>query len=834
MSGESEMTTAANKMLYPLRSLPRYKRARFGSKAVSLNRLLAQGLLVPAGFALSSQACHRFLRFNHIRVTTDEALFNTEGVIESILAGCVPPEVADELFECFQVLSHAPHGFVVRSSSLIEDQEEVSMAGAFSSFLRLRTLADLMRSIKECYASLFNPRVLEMIAEARIDLDALSMGVVLQEYVTGSPSGVIHSADTVEMKPDVVVIAGVKGGCRGFVSGQAQSALYKVDKSSGMTLERYSSKGAPRLRRELLDRLRHLTIRIEEQFGLPQDVEWTCAKGQVCVLQARPITTYKSLEFPMKWRRASDPDRTWRLMYPSPLPPLLQDIAVRMGRPLNRGLYVSGGPSGRLTRILNGYAYMSSRPYKARQRRLAKFRRRLSALAAEGKNIFHDVVLPELQGLRRNIESLLRDRRQLRRLALLDACLAHFDMAWELHPVAIAGGDYVRTFGQYLRSLGLQYNEEDVFSLAYRKSTLCEERMLLLQIAKTVKADEGIMELFRQYAHDGLLYRHLRKSVNNRRFWRLVARYLARFGLFIFAEGHGMAGLDQYSFKEREWQLCDRIRGLLDLDRWQDGRMAEDLLKRKRALKQQAIRRLRGDRRREFSRNLRMAEMSFVTGDDHHYNIDMMASGYLRHAVLVSGRSLAHQGRLDDAYDVFFLHLPELRGILAKSTGHRISRRTIARRRSAYRAQLKLLPPDCVGRVAATSPASSSPNGCQDPSNEEQMAVTGIPGIRKVVRGKARFLRSVDDHRNVVGKRIFILENGHIDITPLLSRALGIVILDGSPYDHVGIVAREMAIPSLYQLHDRQDAIRNLEDDQWVTLDGLKGELRFRRVPGRA
>jgi len=45
------------------------------------------------------------------------------------------------------------------------------------------------------------------------------------------------------------------------------------------------------LEEEELERLAAMGRRLEEQFGLPQDIEWAIARGDLYLLQSRPVTT---------------------------------------------------------------------------------------------------------------------------------------------------------------------------------------------------------------------------------------------------------------------------------------------------------------------------------------------------------------------------------------------------------------------------------------------------------------------------------------------------------------------------------------------------------------
>ena len=48
---------------------------------------------------------------------------------------------------------------------------------------------------------------------------------------------------------------------------------------------------APAIGRPDLERLREMGLRLESSLGAPQDVEWSIQRGELRILQSRPITT---------------------------------------------------------------------------------------------------------------------------------------------------------------------------------------------------------------------------------------------------------------------------------------------------------------------------------------------------------------------------------------------------------------------------------------------------------------------------------------------------------------------------------------------------------------
>ena len=94
------------------------------------------------------------------------------------------------------VLSAFPEDtlFAVRSSMIGEDGQEFSFAGQLESFLFQQGEDAVVRSIRSCWCSAFQDRVLQYRARAGLDVQNISMAVVVQKMVFSETAGVLFSA----------------------------------------------------------------------------------------------------------------------------------------------------------------------------------------------------------------------------------------------------------------------------------------------------------------------------------------------------------------------------------------------------------------------------------------------------------------------------------------------------------------------------------------------------------------------------------------------------------------------------------------------------------------
>ena len=219
----------------------------------------------------------------------------------------------------------------VRSSAPEEDGSGASFAGAFETKLAVETTFEgLERAIKECFASLWDYRVLLYKEKQFQDSSADNIGfaAVVMEMVDSVIAGVAFSANPLNSDRDEIVIDSSWGLGESVVDGSVTADRYVVDKiQCGNVIEesigtkgnekRIGAAGVvempikeedPRylqssLSREQIQELSELVCLIEKTYGMPMDIEWAFVNDgekksslKPRLLQARPITTLYSLD----------------------------------------------------------------------------------------------------------------------------------------------------------------------------------------------------------------------------------------------------------------------------------------------------------------------------------------------------------------------------------------------------------------------------------------------------------------------------------------------------------------------------------------------------------
>lgn len=296
-----------------------------GGKGASLGRMSSAGFPVPPGFVVCAQAFESFLDEHGTRglfseltgrldVREDRALEDASHQLRSaILNNPLPACIEDSIRESYDALGTGI-AVAVRSSAVAEDGETASFAGQQETFLNVRGAPAVTGHVRECWASFFSPRALFYRAQKGALADT-RMAVVVQEMACAEKSGVLFTIDPVSKSRDHLVVEAVFGLGEGIVSGLLTPDHYVIDRATGAitnefiaiqdtaivhdsenggirSIELSEEQGGARvLGAAELEALRTMGMRLEEFFGKPQDVEWCIRRGELLLLQSRPITT---------------------------------------------------------------------------------------------------------------------------------------------------------------------------------------------------------------------------------------------------------------------------------------------------------------------------------------------------------------------------------------------------------------------------------------------------------------------------------------------------------------------------------------------------------------
>jgi pyruvate, water dikinase len=263
--------------------------AAFGGKSAALGELIAAGIPVPPGFAVSASAYRAF---------ADEP--------------GLPAALRDQIARCYAELGDGDPPVAVRSSALGEDSEEATFAGQQETSLWVRGVDAVCGAVRDCWASLYSAPAVAY--RARLGQTAEpAMGVAVQLMVDAAVSGVMFTCNPVSGDPSMVAVNASWGLGLAVVGGEVTPDDYLVSKvTREVVREQVNAKeieyvpdrsgvvrvdvpeerrSVPCLDREALDALVGLGRRVEQHFGGHQDIEWVLDReGSLFVVQSRPVT----------------------------------------------------------------------------------------------------------------------------------------------------------------------------------------------------------------------------------------------------------------------------------------------------------------------------------------------------------------------------------------------------------------------------------------------------------------------------------------------------------------------------------------------------------------
>ena len=227
-----------------------------GGKGGTLAQLYQKGYPVPDGFVVLTSA------------------FNDEGLL---------PEAWEQIKKNINTLKEGTaKAFAVRSSALSEDSSETSFAGEFETVLGVKSEEEIKSAIKTVWDSRRSERVQSYSEIHGLETEH-EIAVVVQSLVDSQLSGVLFTVEPVSGKQTMLGNY-VYGFGDKLVSGEADALDFTFERPSG-------AYQGPKDLVPFGDEIYRSALKLEEDLGAPQDIEWAVAGDKFYLLQSRPITT---------------------------------------------------------------------------------------------------------------------------------------------------------------------------------------------------------------------------------------------------------------------------------------------------------------------------------------------------------------------------------------------------------------------------------------------------------------------------------------------------------------------------------------------------------------
>ncbi len=863
--------------------------AAVGPKAVSLARMSSAGLAVPAGFCVTEVAFREHVEQNDLT-----------GRLKSFVAELEhtePSDRADLLSNVRQIVAEAPiaeqtrreieshynrlgaEHVAVRSSGTAEDLPGHSFAGQHDSFLGIDNLEDCIEAVKKCWASLWTLRAYEYRRRNDFEHLNVSMAVIVQTLIAADISGVLFTADPITGERGNLLIEACFGLGETLVSGRVTPDRFVVRKKklklwsrtiSEKKLECVLSAGGSvqehavdeersmsvTLGKRQMRRLAKAAIRIEAEFGCPQDIEWAIRGRNIYLLQSRPITALpaeKSWEDRQIW--CGSPVRE---VMPDVVTPVSASMIEQMLSGLfdpifhlicaDRGdhptfdiiagrVYFNANIWASAIGCLPGTGKFNGMTFAGGHRGLQEVTRRLQ--------IATDKDLPDLKhkrlrfylklpliivGSLRNTPAkgrriLAKIGAEAERWSRLDIASLSCDQIVEyLDQVTTQFTDLLGDF-LYLFSILSAYPVLEWVCAKWLSDDGSCAPQLLAGVGDMVDATAGL-DLWRlAVAADRST--DVKTLVQSGDDWDAIEGKLAEsdpgrdflrgWRRFMDKNGHHCRG--EIELYNRRWfetpdYILKLVRGYMSqIGRIDPVKNHADKAEQRRQLEQRCRRKLRNPiKRLIFNHYLVYSQQGWVFRENVKSEVVRQLTT-MRRLLLELGRRLAGEDVLAKQDDIFFLRLDEISPVVQGNAGFDI-RKAIVARRAEYDSNSLISPPDVVfGKY--------DPDRCFAPEPDENAEVLhGLAVSPGVVTGRARVILRADTDEHLLADEILVAPFTDPGWTPYFVPAAAIVMDEGGMISHGSIIAREYGIPAVVNVGGATGIIKT---GQTIRVDGNRG-----------
>ena len=843
-----------------------------GGKGANLGEMMAAQLPVPDGFVILTDAYRLFVDANGLdqKIKTavqasdesHESLEKASGQIQSWFENAeIPAPVMAEINALYQTLNQP--AVAVRSSATAEDLPGLSFAGQYATFLNIQGLDALHLSIKQCWASLWNSRVIAYRKKHGIGLQNLAHGVVVQELITAEKSGILFTANPVNGRRDQILLNASWGLGDAIVSGEVTPDQWIVDKSSGAIVESSVAtkdvmttrtdrgvkleqvlpeyRESASLTDQEVDALLNLALKVEELYGVPQDIEWTFAERTFYLVQTRPITTLFPVPEPIPGKeglRVYMNMNNYTQGMKEPLTPMGEQIIREMLKNVIR-MYGRQNPEARETfwwyHNLNGRIFVDMTEISRKQweklqnvesdkdpvttkallqlidRNNDSFTDRprssyikkinfrlLGFLISAGWKVAYGKRSAESarkQAIRHGDKMVRRTREKSRQLATLEERLSFIEKSsgdifvsgFEVIFYVLVSSTYIKKVREMMKKYQLDPADLKAVEQALPYSVTTEMGLDLLQIAEALDVrgqlasakSEEVVTFLQRYGHRNNI--ELDVGIPT---WREDPSYVVDIiNSYIESRAH-REGLRRFEAARIEAESAvHRI-----IDQFVDaGKMGK--------VQQVAM---------------------LLTDFRNMFGIRELPKFYVRHALTIYrrilmdiGHELSALGRIDKAEDVFFLTFDEIRS-------EKDLKNVIEQNEALYQRELARKAPRLITSTGETIYTAAAEDG--------NNTFSGIPVSPGEYQGTVRILNDLKEINRLESGDILVTVSTNPAWTPLFMRLGGLIMETGGQISHGSVVAREYGLPAVAGVHNATSVFK---DGQIVRINGDTGSVEL-------
>lgn len=801
-----------------------------GNKAASLARMIAAGIAVPTGHAITYSAFEdsisaagaeeSFAALLEAVETADipDMAVPAEAVRDFITHLDLAPGLCPELRGLESWL--ASHTVSVRSSSSLEDAGALSFAGQHDSFLEISGLESVEAHVRRVWASAYTDRAVAYLRMLGRSLHEIRMGVVIQQMVPATAAGVAFTIHPVSGDRDVVHLSAAPGLGEVTVSGAVtpdEAVIVRAD----LTLSEYTraDESVEVLAPAACIRVAEQSLAIEKLFGgVPTDIEFAYAGDALWILQARPMVVAPArLDEGVTWQSpipGANWQRNWRLgeWLPHPITPLFgswilpQLVASReeFGTDtLGWGDMQTFSMPQPWFVLINGYFYTrtdfpgfgrQNQPLEERLERMVKTTKRVQN--------WREVHLPRYVALhlgRRDKNIAMMPSRAL--LDYVDLLVAEAGEFWSFIAPIGYGFEEMVFRPIYDRLIEGEKPHHAVLFAGYT-SRMTDAQQQLYELAERVRQDSEAQAAVLANRDDlGKLPAWLQQA---------IADYDLEFG-------HQVLSLDTWwpTLGENPAYTLKNLAMLVGQQIAAPVTLLQAAAERRDAAVADLSARLADEKRAGFMTTVTFYQGNASVREDCNFYLQA-GWPHIRRALATLGERLCEAGVLGAPGQVHFLQHDELVGALdALEGGSAVSAlaAVATAREEAWNTQRTLSAPIRIGD------RPPPPSGVFDETTGILHGNGASPGV---YTGRARVLLVEADAALVEKGDVLILKAASPLFTPLLLMAGALVVEVGGGASHSSLVARELGLPAVVNATNATTLFR---DGEMLSVDGAAGTV---------
>jgi phosphohistidine swiveling domain-containing protein len=679
---------------------------------------------------------------------------------------------------------------ILRSSASCEDGKQNSFAGLFES-ARISNLNNIDNPLKKVINSVNSKKVQDYLKSKNLNVKP-KISIIVQKFINGDVSGVVFNTK------DEYIINSNFGLADSIVGGEACDE-YSVNKTSNKITLQNKEKNS--LDEKQIFMITSISEKISKMFGSPQDIEWTIQNGELFVLQSRPITIFQNTRELNVWDNSNIAES-----YSGIVLPLTCSFAQRIYSGVYKRVALASGVS---------------------KRRVEEY-----------ENIFN------------NMLGFFYGR-------------FYYNMGNWYKMLTLFPG-YKRNKVNFDRMISIRSKSEldkrydknvsFLFKIKYYSLILLKYLNFNSEVTRFKRKISGIIEIFNKKNIQTISRQDLLKEFYNIEkemisVWHIPIEndflVMTFHGLFIKqAKKHGLSDMDALNQLSGMGSLrtTEQIKALAKLAknptnfekdayfRIYGGRFANELKLESSELTKDSVdftRLLIAYRDVKFNAPIKAKKINvgnfgnFFLSETKKYIEQREDLRILRAKVfsiarrifIEIGKRMEREKIIVDSRDVFYLTISELESVSSNI------KEIIKQRKEEYTAYKEVDPEnvlytDIGGKIISSNPKFEKLTGD---------LIMGRPCSSGEAIGKVSLIKNANPDLNKKYE-IIVTETADPGWAPILSLCRGIIIEKGGVLSHISILARELGVPCIINVHGIMKRIKN---NQKIYMNGTTGEIKI-------